>query len=165
MEPRDNAIGLYMTGIRDGRPQEALAAHTGARYTQHSTGVADGQAGFIAFFEPFLERNPKRDIQVIRALQDGAHVFVHVYQNLNHGAAEWVTMDFFDSDADGKIVEHWDVIAPHHAETASGRSGIDGPSEITDLDQNRRQQGAGERVLRDLPDRPANRSVGGFPGT
>ena len=68
---RQNAINLYMEGIRDGNPREAVTQYTGERYTQHSTGVRDGVEGFIEFFEPFIERNPKRDIQVIRALEDG----------------------------------------------------------------------------------------------
>ncbi|MEC8292577.1 MAG: nuclear transport factor 2 family protein, partial [Pseudomonadota bacterium] len=79
---RENAINLYMHGIRDGHPREAVAKYTGARYTQHSTGVADGAEGFIAFFEPFIARNPDRDIQIIRALQDGNHVFIHAHQSL-----------------------------------------------------------------------------------
>ncbi|MEM6547726.1 MAG: nuclear transport factor 2 family protein [Pseudomonadota bacterium] len=133
MTPRDNAIALYMRGIRDGDPRAAVAEHTGARYTQHSTGVAGGQEGFVAFFEPFLRRNPKRDIRVLRALQDGPKVFVHVHQSLNDGEAQWVTMDFFDSDEAGKIVEHWDVIAAYADRTPSGHSSIDGPTEIADL--------------------------------
>jgi len=36
-----HASGLYLDGIRDGRIDEALEAHTGASYTQHSTGVGD----------------------------------------------------------------------------------------------------------------------------
>ena len=47
MEARDRAIDLYMTGIRDGRPHEALDRNIGARYTQHSTGVADGKDGWV----------------------------------------------------------------------------------------------------------------------
>lgn len=132
---RENAIGLYLEGIRDGRPREAIARYTGDRYTQHSTGVEDGQAGFIAFFEPFLARNPKRDIRIVRALQDGPKVFVHVYQDLNDGQARWVTADFFDSDAEGRIVEHWDVIAPVTPPNPSGWSQTDGPTEIVDRDQ------------------------------
>lgn len=130
-----NAKGLYMEGIRDGHPREAIAKYTGARYTQHSTGVPDGQEGFIAFFEPFLARNPKREIEVVRGWQDGRHVFVHVYQSLNDGEARWVTADFFDTDDEGKIIEHWDVITEFVPKTASGRTNIDGPSEITDLDK------------------------------
>ncbi len=129
---KDNAIGLYMEGIRDGKAREAIAKYTGDRYTQHSTGVADGREGFIAFFEPFLQRNPVREIKVIRGLEDGPHVFLHVYQSLNNGEAEWVTADFFDTDQADKIIEHWDVIAPFSAATPSGRTSLDGPAEITD---------------------------------
>ncbi|MCI4663238.1 MAG: nuclear transport factor 2 family protein [Neomegalonema sp.] len=132
---KENAIGLYMEGIRDGHPREAVAKYTGARYRQHSTGVADGQEGFIAFFEPFLARNPQREINVIRALQDGPHVFVHVHQSLNDGESKWVTADFFHSDAAGKIIEHWDVIEADTTPNPSGRSKIDGPSEVTDRDK------------------------------
>ena len=146
MEARDRAIDLYMTGIRDGRPHEALDRNIGARYTQHSTGVADGKDGFLEFFLPFLERNPIRDIQVVRSLQDGRHVFIQAYQNLGNGAAEWVTMDFFDSDDEGKIIEHWDVIAAYSASNPSGRSSVDGPTEITDRDQTE----ANKAVVREL---------------
>mgnify|MGYP001812155337 CR=1 FL=1 len=130
-----NATGLYMEGIRDGRPREAVARYTGGRYTQHSTGVRDGQEGFIEFFEPFLERNPVRDIRVIRAIEDGRHVFLHAYQSLNDDESEWVTTDFFDTDTDDRIIEHWDVIAPYAARTPSGHSSIDGSTEVVDLER------------------------------
>ena len=129
-----------MGAIRDGDARAALDRNIGSRYTQHSTGVKDGKEGFLEFFEPFLERNPVRDMQIVRALQDGRKVFVHCYQNLNNGEAEWVTTDFFDSDEDGKIVEHWDVIGAYTAKNPSGRSNVDGATEITDLaktDENR----------------------------
>ena len=132
---KEHAIGLYMEAIRDGNARAALDAHTGARYTQHSTGVKDGKEGFLEFFDPFLERNPTRDMAVKRALQDGNHVFLHVYQNLNNGESEWVTADFFDSDEAGRIIEHWDVIAPYNRFNPSCRSNIDGATEITDLDK------------------------------
>jgi len=48
----------------------------------------------------------------LRALEDGQYVFLHVFQSLNNGEAEWVTTDFFDTDEDGKIVEHWDNAEP-----------------------------------------------------
>ena len=132
---KENAINLYIEGIQNDNAREAIAAYTGARYTQHSTGVADGQDGFIAFFEPFLARNPVREFKLVRALQDGRHVFVQVYQNLNNGEAEWLTTDFFDSDEDGKIIEHWDVIAPVKPANPSGRTQLDGPTEVTDLEK------------------------------
>jgi len=101
-----------MEGIRDGRVREAVEAYTGDRYTQHSTGVADGVGGFVAFFEPFVERTPLRDIRIVRSIVDGSFVFVQVYQDLNNGEARWLTTDMFDTDANGKIVEHWDNMEP-----------------------------------------------------
>lgn len=132
---KETAINLYMEGIRDGRAREAVTKHTGARYTQHSTGVADGVEGFVAFFDPFIAANPERDIKIVRALQDGRHVFLQAQQSLNGGAARWITTDFFDSDADGKIIEHWDVIAVDGAPNASARTMVDGPTDIQDHDK------------------------------
>ena len=130
-----HAKGLYLEGIRDGNIQQALDKHVGDRYTQHSTGVADGKEGFMAFFGPFLERTPVRDIQVIRAIEDDRYVFCHVYQSLNNGEAKWVTADLFDTDENDRLVEHWDVIAEYVENTASGHSMVDGPTEIEDLDK------------------------------
>lgn len=130
-----NTTALYMVGIRDGRVREAVETYTGDRYTQHSTGVADGVEGFIEFFEPFVERNPVRDIRVVRSIVDGNYVFLHVYQDINDGEARWVTTDMFDTDDSDKIVEHWDVIAPIVDESVNGHTQTDGPTEITDEDR------------------------------
>jgi predicted SnoaL-like aldol condensation-catalyzing enzyme len=131
----DNAIALYMEGIRDGNVRQAVESYTGDRYTQHSTGVRDGVEGFVEFFLPFIERNPSRDIRIIRSLEEGNHVFLQAYQNINDGEAEWVTTDFFDTDENDKIIEHWDIIAPFAPATPSGHTSIDGPTEIEDLDK------------------------------
>lgn len=129
----ENAKSLYLEGIRDGHARAAVEKYTGDRYTQHSTGVADGVEGFVAFFEPFIERNPDRHIELVRGLEDGRYVFVHAYQELNGGEAKWVTMDLFDTDENDRIIEHWDVIAAWSDETVSGHTQIDGPGEIQDL--------------------------------
>ncbi|MEM8642404.1 MAG: hypothetical protein AAGG51_26835 [Cyanobacteria bacterium P01_G01_bin.54] len=131
---KDNALGLYLEGIRDGRALKALNKYTGQRYTQHSTGVAHGQQGFLDFFLPFLERNPDREIQIIRAIEEGPYVFCHAFQSLNGGAAKWVTMDLFDTDANDRIIEHWDAIVPYSEDTVSGEDMIAGPTEPEDFE-------------------------------
>lgn len=131
----ENAFGLYLDGIRDGNPREAVAKYTGDRYTQHSTGVKDGAEGFVEFFEDFISRNPIREIEIVRALEDGQYLFVHAYQSLNNGAAKWVTLDFFDTDEQDRIIEHWDVIAEYADSTPSGHTSVDGPTEVSDLDK------------------------------
>ena len=129
----DNVKRIYLEGIAGGKAREAVHACTGHRYTQHSTGVADGAEGFLSFFEPFLERNPVRDIQIRRIFQDGPWVFCHAYQSLNDGAAKWVTMDLFYTDLNGLILEHWDTIAPFVAQTASGMGSAGGTCIIDNM--------------------------------
>ncbi len=130
----DNARGLYMEAIRDGRPRAALEKYLGVRYTQHSTGVADGAQGFLEFFEPFLARNPKREMEIVRIFEDGYYVFVHCLQSLNDGAARWVTTDLFDTDEDGRIIEHWDTISEYVETSVSGHTMVDGETQIGDIE-------------------------------
>lgn len=142
----ENARKIYMEGIRDGNFREAVHKYTGARYTQHSTGVKDGKEGFIEFFEDFTQRCPVRDIQIIRGWEDGRYVFVQAYQNINNGFREWVTTDFFDTDEGDKLIEHWDVISRFNPQTPSGHTTLDGATEITDLNKTE----ANKQLVRDL---------------
>lgn len=130
----DNARRLYMEGIRDGDARRAVEAYTGDRYTQHSTGVRDGVEGFVEFFEPFIARNPVREIDIVRSFVDGRFVFVQADQNINNGEAKWITTDLFDTDGNGKIIEHWDVIHERGGTNPGGHNQIDGATQITDLD-------------------------------
>lgn len=145
----ENAMNLYLEGIRDGHYVEAVNKYTGDRYTQHSTGVRDGKEGFIEFFGPFVERNPYRDIQIVRKLVDGQYVFIQAFQNINNGEAKWVTTDFFDTDQDDRIIEHWDVIAPYCDKTPSGHTTVDGITELTDLDKTEENKELVRRFLKD----------------
>lgn len=126
----ENVRRIYLEGIAGGKAREAVTKYTGHRYTQHSTGVGDGVEGFLAFFEPFVERNPKRDIRIVRIFEEGPWVFCSAYQSLNDGAAEWVTMDLFYTDANGLILEHWDTIAAYVAKTASGTDMVGGRTDV-----------------------------------
>lgn len=103
-----NAQNLYLHAIQGGYVAETQASSVGDTYIQHSTGVQNGKEGFAAFFADFFKRHPERDIKVVRTIEDGNLVFVHVHQYLNGGEAQWVTIDTFRADENGRIVEHWD---------------------------------------------------------
>lgn len=128
----ENVRKIYLEGIAGGSAREAVTAYTGHRYTQHSTGVPDGVEGFLQFFEPFLERNPKREIKIVRIFEDGPWVFCSAYQSLNDGAAKWVTTDMFYCGGDGLILEHWDTIAAYiePSETMSGTDMVGGATTV-----------------------------------
>lgn len=131
----ENAKRLYLEGIRDGNFIEAINTYAGDRYTQHSTPVKDGKDGFIEFFAEFIQRNPERDIEIVRGFEDGQYVFLHAVQSLNGGEARYVTADIFDTDEDKRMIEHWDIIQEWVDDTVSGHTQIDGPTEPTDIDK------------------------------
>lgn len=131
----ENAKALYMEAINDGNFEEAIHKYAGDRYTQHSTPVKDGKDGFIEFFADFVERNPDRNIEIVRGFEDGQYVFLHAVQHLNGGETRWVTADIFDTDDTARLIEHWDIIGEWVDETASGLTQVDGPTELVDLDK------------------------------
>ena len=130
----ERARQLYLRGIRDG-DISVVAELTGDVYVQHSAGVPDGVDGFTEFFRDFLQRHPDRQIDLVRSFEDRNGVFVHAHQVLEGGDVQWVTMDWFRFDDEDRIVEHWDVIAPYVAQSPSGRSTVDGATELVDEGQ------------------------------
>jgi predicted SnoaL-like aldol condensation-catalyzing enzyme len=88
------------------------------------------------FFKGFIERTKNRDIRIVRAIEDGSFVFVQVYQDIDNGAAKWVTTDMFDTDDNDKL-EHWDVIAPYQevSKSVNGNDMVLGDFEIKDLEK------------------------------
>lgn len=131
-QPLEHARELCLTAIRDGEYVRAITTLSGVRYTQHSTPVRDGREGFIDFFEGFTERNPIRDIQILRSFADGQYVFLHVLQRLNNGEFQYVTADIFDTDDDALLIEHWDIIEEVREAAPRKRTQLDGTTESGD---------------------------------
>ena len=106
----------------------AIDEYFGPGYIQHSTLAADGLDGLRALaghlpggfrYEP------------VRAIGEGDLVVTH---GIYHGCGADPLVGFgVWRVAEGRIVEHWDALAPVVAQTASGRSQTDGPTEPTDL--------------------------------
>ncbi len=104
-------------------------------FIQHNPNVPTGREAFIGL-NPILQEHGTK-AEIIRTLQDGNFVIMH-----NHwtnaapfGADDMVAFDILRFDEEGKIAEHWDSLMPNVTETASGRSLLDGPTEIANLDQ------------------------------
>ncbi len=91
------------------QPDEAVRQFVGEVYIQHNPDVGDGKQAFIDYFERMHSEFPCKTIEFVRAVADGDMVALHTHQNWP-GGDEYVTMDFFRFDEDGKIVEHWDSI-------------------------------------------------------
>ena len=76
-------------------------------YIQHNPLVPDGLDGVMGF----LKQAGRIRNEVKRIAIDGDLAFVHV-RYLDWGGQETAGVDIFRFDADGKIVEHWDVLQP-----------------------------------------------------
>ena len=119
--------------------REALAARDMATLEQlvredliqHSSRAADGRQGLWEAAEAFAGSR----LEVHRVLVDGDLVAFHQTYTAGDGRA-YVAFEVFRVEQ-GRIAEHWDALQPlvDAAETASGRSMVDGPTSPRDLDQ------------------------------
>lgn len=107
-ENKINAIAFYKTAY-EGKPQRAIDKYVGKEYIQHNPDVADGLKGFIEYFERMQKEHPEKSIEFVRSVAEGNIVALHTHQTWP-GNDEYVTMDFFSFDENGKICEHWDSI-------------------------------------------------------
>ena len=105
---KQNAIAFYKMAY-EGDPQKAVALYVGDQYIQHNPDVKDGKEGFIDYFNRMQEEYPEKSIEFVRCIAEGNLIALHTLQTWP-GNDQYVTMDFFRFDANGKIVEHWDAI-------------------------------------------------------
>ena len=103
-----NAIAFYKIAYA-GEPRKAVEQYVGNEYIQHNPAVKDGKEGFIEYFEQMAKEYPDKDIEFVRSIAEGNLVALHTHQTWP-GNDEYITMDFFRFDENGKIVEHWDSV-------------------------------------------------------
>ncbi|MCU7931224.1 MAG: nuclear transport factor 2 family protein [Candidatus Thiodiazotropha sp. (ex Codakia rugifera)] len=116
---KQNAIAFYKTAY-EGEPRKAVEQYVGTEYIQHNPLVGDGKEPFIAYFERMAKEYPEKSITFVRSVAEGSLVALQTHQ-VWPGDIEYVTMDFFRFDENGKIVEHWDSMQeiPEHTENGN----------------------------------------------
>lgn len=107
---------------------EAAAAINAEKYTQHNLGVGDGIAGFGEALAQLPEGSAR--VNTVRVIQDGNFVVAHTDYDF---FGPKVGFDIFLFE-DGLIVEHWDNLIETAEPNPSGRTQVDGPTEIEDLE-------------------------------
>ena len=105
---KDNAIAFYRMAY-EGNPGKAIELYVGHEYIQHNPDVEDGLDGFIKYFKRMQNEYPDKSIEFVRSVAEGDLVALHTH-HVWPGNEEYITMDFFRFDENGKIVEHWDSI-------------------------------------------------------
>jgi len=103
---KENTIEFYKMAY-NGNPKKAAELYVGAKYIQHNPLVGDGKQAFIDYFEKMYKEYPDKSIEFVRSIAEDRLVALHTHQVWPDNV-EYVTMDFFRFDENGKIVEHWD---------------------------------------------------------
>ncbi len=105
---KQNAIAFYKMAY-EGNPKKAVDLYVGVEYIQHNPLVGDGIQPFIDYFDRMAKEYPNKSIEFVREIAEEGLVALHTHQ-IWPDNLEYVTMDFFRFDNNGKIVEHWDSI-------------------------------------------------------
>ena len=103
-------------------------------FMQHDPTITDGLAGMKSLAAE-VASSPAADITIYRALVDGDFVLLHSrYDGVERYGASAIAFDLFRFK-DGKIVEHWGGQEPEAPPNLSGRTQVDGPTEVRDREK------------------------------
>ncbi|MFL6173408.1 MAG: nuclear transport factor 2 family protein [Marmoricola sp.] len=124
MSPSDNkalVVAFYEQAFNAFEPEKAAATHLGESYTQHNPGAGDGPDAFVGYVHWLRGQFPDLHLDVKRAIAEDDLVVTHSNLHLTPGDRGMAVADFWRV-ADGKIVEHWDVVQEVPEQSANENS-------------------------------------------
>jgi predicted SnoaL-like aldol condensation-catalyzing enzyme len=123
-----------MSDIFQKKDATAVDRYFGESFIQHDPSIADGLAGMKSFAAE-VANSPTADITTYRMLVDRDFVLLHSrYQGVARYAGPVIAFDL-SRFQDGKIVEHWGGQEPQAPPNLSGRTQVDGPTEVLDREK------------------------------
>jgi predicted SnoaL-like aldol condensation-catalyzing enzyme len=112
----------------------AVDRYFGESFIQHDPSLSDGLTGMKSLAAE-IASSPAADITIYRTLVDGDFVLLHSkYHGLARYAGPAIAFDLFRFK-DGKIAEHWGGQESEAPPNLSGRTQVDGPTEVLDRER------------------------------
>jgi len=136
---KENVVAYYERAFNDHEPEDAVDKYVGFDkpgqdldgsgephlYIQHNPLAASGAPAFINFVNTFSAAFPNLNIDIRRVIAECDMVVTHGI--IGGAGTEGVfgpkgskVVDLFRIDEHGKVVEHWDVLAPISETSANG---------------------------------------------
>jgi len=112
----ERTLKVIYERIFNGGEADLLATIVSGPYIQHNPLFPNGTEQLVGY----IRQAKSIPCEVKRVAIEGDLAFVHV-RYLNWAGKETAGVDIFRFDADGKIVEHWDVLQDIPDATASGQ--------------------------------------------
>jgi predicted SnoaL-like aldol condensation-catalyzing enzyme len=123
---REAGIRTLLKGIETGDPDSVLIVNP-EKYIQHNPQTHEGREGLAALFKRLSQTSPR--VNIVRICSDCDFVFGHTEYEFSTSR---VGFEVFRFEGD-QAVEHWDNIESRKGPNSSGRSMVDGTSEVSDL--------------------------------
>jgi predicted SnoaL-like aldol condensation-catalyzing enzyme len=102
-------VDFYRVVFIEKRVVEGFERYVAPGYIQHNPMLQSGRDAAVKFLAPRATRESITDIK--RVIAEGDLVVLHVHSRNNVSDRGRAVVDIFRV-ADGKIIEHWDVIQP-----------------------------------------------------
>ncbi|MEG1875642.1 MAG: ester cyclase [Angelakisella sp.] len=80
-------------------------------YIQHNPGLGQGRKCFIEAFAEKFRQVPSFRLDIVRIIEQGDMVAVHLHAIGEPGISEAAVVDFYRFEGE-MIAEHWDVLMP-----------------------------------------------------
>jgi predicted SnoaL-like aldol condensation-catalyzing enzyme len=121
LEANKSLVQAFYQKALNERNADVADSFLGDTYKQHNPLVEDDRVGLRNYLNWIRDNFPQANSKVVSVFADGDFVILHVHRVRTPGTRGDAIVDIFRV-ADGKIVEHWDVIQPIPEDAANGNT-------------------------------------------